>query len=151
MARHKNIVGCKLSHGNLSQHTQIASNPETDATQFVTFTGFGQQLLPVLSIGGGGAIDGLAGIYPKMVVRLFDLYHTKDEKHRAEMAKIQYEIAQGYRLIETHGICGIKAGIRIVLGLGSELNVRLPLVGSERPAKEFEALLARLKSLEASQ
>ena len=65
LAAHPNIVGCKLSHGDLSLHTQIASNPKIDSSHFATFTGLGQQLLAVLTVGGAGAIgnDLLLHIY----------------------------------------------------------------------------------------
>ena len=65
-------VGCKLSHGDISLHTQIASNPRIDPNYFALFTGLGQQLLPVLTIGGAGAIDGLAAFFPRVVVRLWE-------------------------------------------------------------------------------
>lgn len=65
-------VGAKLSHGDLSLHTRIASNPHIDPTHFALYTGLGQQLLPVLTVGGAGAIDGLAAIFPRVVVRLWE-------------------------------------------------------------------------------
>ncbi len=65
-------VGCKLSHGDLSLHAQIASSPHIDSNHFALFTGLGQQLLPVLTVGGAGAIDGLAAIFPRVVVRLWE-------------------------------------------------------------------------------
>ena len=65
-------VGCKLSHGDISLHTQIASNPRIDPNYFALFTGLGQQLLPVLTVGGAGAIDGLAAFFPRVVVRLWE-------------------------------------------------------------------------------
>ena len=66
------IVGCKLSHGDLSLHTQIASNPRIDPNHFALYTGLGQQLLPVLTVGGAGAIDGLAAFFPRVVIRLWE-------------------------------------------------------------------------------
>ena len=66
LAQHPNIVGCKLSHGDTSHHAQIASNPAIDPSHFHAFTGLGQQLLPVMSVGVAGAIDGTAGFFIKL-------------------------------------------------------------------------------------
>nr|POE79994.1 putative 4-hydroxy-2-oxoglutarate aldolase, mitochondrial [Quercus suber] len=75
LAAHPNIVGCKLSHGIIDDQTLIAANPRIDHAHFSVFTGLGQNLLPVLTIGGVAAIDGLAGIFPRIVVKLFNLYN----------------------------------------------------------------------------
>ena len=61
LAAHPNIVGTKLSHGIIDDQTLIAASPRIDHDHFYVFTGLGQNLLPVLAIGGVAAIDGLAG------------------------------------------------------------------------------------------
>ena len=38
LSRHPNIVGCKLSHGDLSYHAQISANPSIDHSHFYTFS-----------------------------------------------------------------------------------------------------------------
>ncbi|OJD35488.1 4-hydroxy-2-oxoglutarate mitochondrial, partial [Diplodia corticola] len=57
----------KLSHGNLDGLGLVASSPGVDHT----FTGLGQVLLPVLTLNRAGAIDGLASVFTKTVVRIF--------------------------------------------------------------------------------
>ncbi|KAK5140005.1 hypothetical protein LTR04_003210, partial [Oleoguttula sp. CCFEE 6159] len=74
LAAHPNIVGCKLSYGAIDDHTLIANDPAIDHAHFATFTGLGQQLLPLLTVGGDGTIDALAGVFPKTVVRLYNLF-----------------------------------------------------------------------------
>ncbi|RQM05295.1 hypothetical protein DH86_00001829, partial [Scytalidium sp. 3C] len=84
LAAHPNIVGCKLSHGDVSHHAQIASSPKIDHTNFYTFSGLGQQLLPVVAVGGAGVIDGSAGFFPKSVVHLYNL-SVKSNPSEAEI------------------------------------------------------------------
>jgi 2-keto-3-deoxy-L-rhamnonate aldolase len=47
-------VGTKLSHGIIDDQTLIAASPNIDHDHFSVFTGLGQNLLPVLAIGGVG-------------------------------------------------------------------------------------------------
>lgn len=56
LAAHPNIVGTKLSHGIIDDQTLIAASPNIDHEHFSVFTGLGQNLLPVLAIGGVGML-----------------------------------------------------------------------------------------------
>ena len=62
-----------MSHGNVSHHIQVALHPSIDRTNFHLYSGFGQQLYPIVSLGGAGVIDGMAAFFPKTVVRLYNL------------------------------------------------------------------------------
>ena len=150
LAKHPNIVGCKLSHGDLSKTAQIAAHPEIEREGFATFTGLGQQLLPVLTVGGAGAIDGLAGIFPRTVVRLYDMYVSGDEGKREEMRKLQWSMSTAEELIVKHGVPGIKEGVRRVLNMGVEGGIRWPMVGGVDDAgfREFEEIFEHMKSIE---
>lgn len=133
LAAHRNIVGCKLSHGDVSVGVQIASNPAIDHGHFVCFTGLGQQLLPVVSIGFGGAIDGSAGFFPKALVRLFELSRRagKDlsDAEAEERRALQYRVSSMEELVVRHGTVGIKEAISRLRGFGAVGGTRLPLMG----------------------
>lgn len=134
MAAHPNIVGCKLSHGDIPDHTLIASSPKIDPKTFVVFSGLGQNLLPVLTVGGKGAIDGLAGIFPRTVVRLYQLFHDSSAKGTTkadidEMRNLQFRICQGERIVAKWGTVGIKEAISRLWGMGDKEGARLPLAG----------------------
>ncbi|KAK8071188.1 hypothetical protein PG997_011391 [Apiospora hydei] len=106
LSKHPNIVGCKLSHGDMSYHAQVASHPHIDHAQFRTFSGLGQQLLPVVAVGGAGAIDGCAGFFPKTVVALYALSAktvglTEDEVRRRR--ELQYKLSAMEELIVQTG------------------------------------------------
>jgi 2-keto-3-deoxy-L-rhamnonate aldolase len=131
LSKHPNIVGCKLSHGDVSYHAQIGANPKIDHTKFHTFTGLGQQLLPVITLGCAGAIDGTAGFFPKSVVHLYKL-SVKDEPTKEEIKErrqLQYKVAVVEELVVKFGTVGIKEAISRVLGMGDRDGTRLPLTG----------------------
>jgi len=131
LAQHPNIVGCKLSHGALDDHILIASNPKIDHSKFQTFTGLGQQLLPVLTVGGAGAIDGLAAAFPKTVVKLFQLFEkqSRDAEDLSAMRELQYKISRGEKLVVRWGTIGIREAVARIAGFGDCDGGRLPLQG----------------------
>ncbi|RYP83824.1 hypothetical protein DL770_005294 [Monosporascus sp. CRB-9-2] len=131
LSKHPNIVGCKLSHGDLSYHAQIAANPAIDHTKFHTFSGLGQQLLPVVAVGGAGAIDGAAGFFPKTVVKLYELSLmnslTEEEVKRRQL--LQFKVSCVEELVVKYGTVGIKEAISRLRGFGDRDGTRLPLHG----------------------
>jgi 2-keto-3-deoxy-L-rhamnonate aldolase len=131
LAKHPNIVGCKLSHSDVSVHAQIASSPEIDHDHFRTFTGLGQQLLPVVAVGGAGAIDGCAGFFPKTVVRLYDLSvkSRPTDEELAERRRLQFKVSSIEELVAKFGTVGIKEAISRLRGFGDRDGTRLPLHG----------------------
>ncbi|PQE17772.1 dihydrodipicolinate synthase protein [Rutstroemia sp. NJR-2017a BVV2] len=131
LAQHPNIVGCKLSHGDVSVHAQIALSPSIDHSHFHTFTGLGQQLLPAISVGCAGTIDGSAGFFPKTVVRLYELSVKEDlsKEEREERKKLQYRVSRVEEIVVKFGTVGIKECVSRVLGMGDRDGTRLPLRG----------------------
>jgi len=131
LAQHPNVVGCKLSHGVLDDHILIASNPNIDHSKFRTFTGLGQQLLPVLTVGGAGAIDGMAAAVPRSVVQLFNLFESgaQSPENTAAMRALQYKISKGEKLVGRWGTVGIREAVARVAGFGDKDGGRLPLQG----------------------
>ncbi|KAL8680090.1 MAG: hypothetical protein Q9186_003674 [Xanthomendoza sp. 1 TL-2023] len=147
LSSHPKICGAKLSHGDLSLHTLLASSPlaSMSAGKFATFTGLGQQLLPVLTVGGAGAIDGLAAIFPRTLVRLYGLITSGEIE---EARRLQEIVARGEGLVVGYGVVGAKEGVRRWLGWESEC--RLPLVGGMEGQKweEWEGVFRELGEVE---
>ncbi|KAF3915771.1 hypothetical protein ABW20_dc0107549 [Dactylellina cionopaga] len=126
LSTHPNIVGCKLSHGNMSHHLILSSSPEIKHDSFRVFTGLGQQLLPLLLSGPGaaGAIDGTAAYFPKTLLRIYSLakkisaaggnvsQEEWDEVHRLQCAFSEVE-----EWVVKYGTIGIKEAIKKVLGI----------------------------------
>ena len=93
-----------------SHHAQIGANPNIDNAHFHTFTGLGQQLLPVLALGCAGTIDGTAGFFPKSVVHLYNL-SIKNNATEAEVKErrlLQYKLSSVEELVVKFGTVGIK-------------------------------------------
>lgn len=159
LAAHPNIVGCKMSHGNVSHHVQVSLDPGIDHDSFRVFSGFGQQLGPIVVFGAAGVIDGLAAIYPKTVVALFDAVTKLNsggeggKKALAEARRLQYVVSKAEEFIGKTGVVGIKDAVYRVTGLGFNEGGRLPLKG-RLADREWEALrgkyLADIEGVEAS-
>ncbi|KAG5936757.1 hypothetical protein E4U53_000150 [Claviceps sorghi] len=150
LAAHPNIVGCKLSHGDVSQLVQIALNPAIDSTCFHVFTGLGQQLLPVMSVGCAGAIDGSAGFFPRTLVRLLELaskQHPTDAEVQ-ERRGLQYKVSCMEEIVVKHGIVGIKEAISRLRGFGEADGTRLPLCGMIPGEGEWTSWEGVLKALD---
>lgn len=158
LAAHPNIVGTKLSHGIIDDQTLIAASPNIDHEKFSVFTGLGQNLLPVLAIGGVAAIDGLAGVFPRVVVRLFNLFNetiasgiTKD--NIKELRDLQFKICEGEKLVARWGVVGLKEALARVWDFGGAKGARLPIAGGFEDDKEWskwEKVYQGLKELEES-
>ncbi|RPB26665.1 aldolase [Terfezia boudieri ATCC MYA-4762] len=174
LASNKNIVGCKLSYGDVSVHIQLASLGPTH--NFHVFSGLGQQLFPILCGGCHGAIDGLAGIFPKSIVHLFNaawdfVYKEEEEeeeggvkvvverKARLEYVRnLQLLVSRAEAFLEAEGTIGIKhaVGKEIFGGQGvedGEFEGRPPLQGGLSDveyAPWSEGVFVDMRKLEAT-
>lgn len=149
LAAHPNIVGCKMSHGNVSHHVQVSLDPAIDHSKFRVYSGFGQQLGPIVMFGAAGVIDGLAAIYPRTVARLFELAVKRPVTEEAlkEMHTLQFAVSRAEEMIVKWGIVGIKEGIYQVLKMGNLEGGRLPLKG-RMPDGEWENWRMAMGSME---
>lgn len=125
LSQHPNIVGTKLTHFNLDLYTMLGQNPTICKTNnFRPFTGLGQVLVPALSVGIYGAIDGLSALFPKVMVKLYSL--CKDGK-TSEASDLQYLVTKADMMILELNVVGIKYAIKQVLNFGDGLTGRPPL------------------------
>jgi 2-keto-3-deoxy-L-rhamnonate aldolase len=153
LAQHPNIVGCKMSgnprspisllkqyiltgrffrsHGDVSVHVQVTTDPRIDHANFRLYSGFAQQLGPIVLFGAAGVIDGLSAFYPRTVVRLQQLAEERPMEQATldEIQKLQYAVSRAQNFIIQTGIIGIREGILRVTGMGSVEGGRLPLSG----------------------
>ncbi|KAK3989038.1 hypothetical protein QBC44DRAFT_328279 [Cladorrhinum sp. PSN332] len=155
LAAIKGVVGCKMSHGNVSHHIQVSLDPEIDRNNFRVFSGFGQQLGPIVLFGAAGVIDGLSAFYPKTVVRLFNVLENgpHNDKGKEQIAALQYIVSRAEEFIVRYGIAAIKEGVFRVKGYGTPAGVRPPLVGrlkEEEWQKAREEFLLGIEAFERS-
>ncbi|KAI9812475.1 MAG: hypothetical protein M1827_004706 [Pycnora praestabilis] len=152
LAKHPNIVGCKLTCGNTGKLNRIAaatqaSTPADAGSGFMCMGGSADFTLQTLIGGGSGTVGGLANIAPKACVKLINLYMSGNLK---EAKKMQAIVARGDWAAITGGIVGTKNALETYFGYGGYARKPLP-----RPTKEdvatytqgFKELVALEKSL----
>lgn len=141
------------SHGNVSHHVQVSLHPKIDASNFRVYSGFGQQLGPIVLFNAAGAIDGLGAIYPKTVSRLFKLVSRRpaDEKTLEEARKLQWLVSTMEEFIVKNGILGIREAIHRELGMGNLEGGRLPLRGkmADGEWEKWSAVTEQMRAAES--
>ena len=142
-----NVVGTKISHGDVSHHTLIGLDNDIASNNFNCFTGLGQILLPALVVGFKGTIDALSGATPKIYVEILKLYNKGELK---KAAKLQLIATRGEELVVRFGVIGIKKAILTVTEIGETHLGRAPLNQdiSEADWNQYSAYLSELISIE---
>jgi 2-keto-3-deoxy-L-rhamnonate aldolase len=134
----------------------MSLSPQIDTKNFRVYSGFGQQLGPIVVFGAAGVIDGLASIYPKTVTKLFKLATTRPltDEVLKELQELQYIVSHAEEFVVARGIIGMREGIYRELGMGTMAG-RLPIQGS-LPDGDFDSwksgqnALAKISELEKS-
>ena len=85
LADHENIVGIKEANGNLSKIVETMSYVHE---KLDLYSGNDDQIVPLMSLGGIGAISVLSNIMPRQTVEITDKYFAGDV---AGAAKLQYK------------------------------------------------------------
>ncbi|KAL2206747.1 aldolase [Sarocladium strictum] len=70
--KHENIVGVKLTCGAVAKITRLAATFTPD--QFTTYGGQSDFLIGGLAAGSQGTIAGFANVFPKTIVKIYNLY-----------------------------------------------------------------------------
>lgn len=138
LSKHPNIVGTKISHGDVAHHAAIGLDPSVKAGQFTCLTGLGQILLPALTVGFDGTVDALSGAFPKLYVNILNSYDLGDI---GTAQRLQWIAARGEELVVRFGVVGIKRAIQQATGFGETYLGRAPLnqdvVGWEQYEEHF--------------
>ena len=151
LAKHPNIVGCKLTCGNTGKLNRIAAATQA-ATPFDLGSGFmcmggsADFTLQMLVGGGSGVICGLGNVAPKACVAVFDLYNNGEVLKAQQLQKI---IARGDWAAITGGIKGTKSVLETYFGYGG--YPRRPIaMPTEQECRQFEADFKEVIELENS-
>lgn len=110
LAQHPNIVGVKLTCANAGKVTRLTQ--EYTYEQFAVYAGQSDWLLPCLVGQGAGCVTGIGNVFPKSVVRLFNLWEAG---HIKEAVKLQGLVAQAEKACK-EGIAATKYGAGCFLG-----------------------------------
>ncbi|KAL8839128.1 MAG: hypothetical protein Q9205_004327 [Flavoplaca limonia] len=151
LAKHSNIVGCKLTCGNTGKLGRIASvvdavTPSEEGSGFMCMGGSADFTLQTLVVGGSGIIGGLGNIAPKACVRIIDLYK---EGRMDEAKKLQAVVARGDWAAISGGIVGTKSALETHYGYGGVARKPLPRP-SKQEASKFAASFKELVDVENS-
>lgn len=149
LAAHPKIVGAKFTHCNIDEYTLVAQDPKIRTQNFRLFTGLGQVLLPALTVGFYGAIDGLSAVFPKSLVHLQTLYNRGELQ---EAAKLQLLVNRAEKLVGELNINGVKYALKELYGFGTGLTARPPLnhYFTVEAYNKFQGDLKALKEVEDS-
>jgi 4-hydroxy-tetrahydrodipicolinate synthase len=133
LAKHKNIIAIKEASGNLEQCIEIAAAKPAD---FLLISGDDMLTVPMISIGGCGAISVLANSHPK---EFSDMVNCANSVDYAKANSALHKLLKINPLMYEEGNpVGVKALLEVI-GIGSA-RVRLPL------AEASESLKAKIKA-----
>ncbi|OAX77107.1 hypothetical protein ACJ72_08598 [Emergomyces africanus] len=128
LAKHPNIVGCKLTCGNTGKLNRIAAATKArtvsdSGSGFMCMGGSADFTMQTLIGGGSGVICGLANIAPKACVKIIELF--KGGK-LVEAQKLQAVVARGDWIAIQGGVVGTKSGLLSHFGYGGYGRKPLP-------------------------
>ncbi|KAF7773280.1 hypothetical protein Agabi119p4_5447 [Agaricus bisporus var. burnettii] len=122
LATHPNIVGTKLSCGNIGKTHRLTSR--FSQSDFAVYAGRSDTYLFGLLAGSSGAIAALVNLVPKLHLKLYKLFQDGNIKDAMEL---QAKLGHGdWASSKVGGIGGLKAVITANFGYGNP-NVRGPL------------------------
>ncbi|MBR6545934.1 MAG: 4-hydroxy-tetrahydrodipicolinate synthase [Clostridia bacterium] len=134
LAEHPNIVAFKEANGNLSKIVETVS---LVGDKLAMYSGNDDQIVPLMSLGGIGAISVLSNILPAETVEICERFFAGDIKGSAAL-QCRYHALIGALFSEVNPI-PVKAAMS-AMGYG-ENSLRLPLTEME---KANEAVLLDL-------
>ncbi|UCD16022.1 MAG: 4-hydroxy-tetrahydrodipicolinate synthase [Candidatus Omnitrophota bacterium] len=135
----KTVVGIKEASGSLDQITKIMTLVDKD---FLLFSGSDEVNLPILSVGGVGAISVVANVMPKESHDLVDHFLKGNYKEARKLQIYLYDLIKAL-FIETNPVPA-KTALSL-MGL-IESHLRLPLYKmSAANLEKFKAVLRRYK------
>ncbi|KAK3177204.1 hypothetical protein OEA41_008533 [Lepraria neglecta] len=128
LAKHPNIIGCKLTCGNTGKLARIAAatnaaTPTDPGSGFMCMGGSADFTLQTLIVGGSGVICGIGNVAPKACAKVIDFYATGK---MAEVKKLQAIVARGDWAAISSGIVGTKSALETYFGYGGVARRPLP-------------------------
>jgi len=128
LAKHPNVVGCKLTCGNTGKLARIAAATDAVSTcgpgsGFMCMGGSADFTLQTLVVGGSGVICGVGNVVPKACVKVVTSYAAGK---MTEAKKLQAIVARGDWAAISNGIVGTKTALETYYGYGGHGRKPLP-------------------------
>ena len=126
LLNHPQLAGVKITHVNMDKYIAIMGKLRQAGVhnRFRAFTGLGQILVPSMAVGAFGAIDGLSGVFPKSMVKLFELYKQGKLEEANELQAI---VTEANNMVLNLNLVGIKTALSKYYGWGKTVVGRAPL------------------------
>ncbi|KAF2150236.1 aldolase [Myriangium duriaei CBS 260.36] len=147
----KNIVGAKFTCANTGKLTRVAK--ELDAAradggggEWMAFGGMADFTMQTAASGGSGIIAGGANVFPKMCVKVWELWK---EGKLAESIKLQEELSKADWVLTRLAIPGTKAAIEEAYGYGGYPRRPLRRLGEEGQ-RDVKEVIGKYLKLEQS-
>lgn len=138
---HPNIVGCKLTCGNLGKLHRIAHSPSCPPSKFAPFAGKSDFFLHGLVAGSNGVIAAAANFAPRVHVKLLEKYDQGDLKGAQEL---QTTLSDADWVLVQLGVAGLKAALAKYYGYGAGRSRRPLTSGGEAVQTALEGDAGRV-------
>ncbi|KAF2193671.1 dihydrodipicolinate synthetase [Zopfia rhizophila CBS 207.26] len=150
--RHENIVGVKLTCGSVAKITRLVAALPLE--KFATFGGQSDFIIGGLSSGSAGCVAAFANVFPKTIVRIYNLYQEGKVK---EALQLHQKAALAEQSIKG-GIGPTKYAAAIhsaryagIVGAVEKLKPRRPYVEPSNAVKEtVKSTMAEVAKIEES-
>lgn len=86
IAAHPKVVGVKLTCGSVAKIARLAATFDVD--RFAVFGGQSDFLIGGLAVGSAGCICAFGNIFPRLVVRIYDLWQSGNQVEAKRLQKI---------------------------------------------------------------
>ena len=140
--KHSNIVGVKLTCGSVGKITRLAATFQPE--KFAVFGGQSDFLVGGLAAGSAGCIAAFCNIFPKTVVKVFDLW--KGGKHDQALA-LQRMAAHAENPTKA-GIANTKYGAAVYTAPRAGIEGAEPMLRPRRPYEEpTEAAKTKMREI----
>lgn len=146
-AEHPNIVGTKLTCGNMGKLQRVAHAPKI-GRPFAAFAGKTDFMLHGLVGGSHGVIAASANLFPRAHIEMLRLY---DEGKLKESQELQTRFSRADWALVQLGVAGIKAALQHYYGYGGARSRRpLGMVDAGKFEGDTDAAVRNLVEMENS-
>jgi 4-hydroxy-tetrahydrodipicolinate synthase len=87
LAQNNKIIGLKDSSGNIVSFMNIVEATRKVNKDFMFFTGSDETIFPALIIGGNGCATAGAGVFPELIIKIFNSFNNGDTTKALEIQK----------------------------------------------------------------
>ncbi|KAL4788927.1 hypothetical protein BDV19DRAFT_44437 [Aspergillus venezuelensis] len=136
--KYDNIVGVKLTCGSVAKITRLSaefpSEEEGGEGRFAAYAGQSDFLIGGLAAGGAGTIAGFANVFPRTIVRIYELYTAGKIKEAMELHKVAALAEQPCKA----GIASVKYAASFTTARRAGVDGAEEKLAPRRPYKELD-------------